>query len=160
MVPGEHVSSPLRISPKTLAWNPSNVPFLAGQPLPSDKQPMPSLRCPHETGETPWFHSRASLLLHPSFPPCLVSFMAWREPCSWPRLYLFCCFLNLNSDRPPQKDSVFGLKPVSGRSRILAARPFRGSRLIATPPPFLGSLILLAVADFYILVLAGFRSYS
>lgn len=86
----------------------------------------------------------------------LPRFLSRREPCSQPHLYLFCFLLNRNPDQPPQKASVVLLKPVSGRNGILTARPFRGAGSSPPPPPVLGSLVLLAVADFYISVLAGF----
>ena len=61
-----------------------------------------------------------------------------------------------NPNRPPQKDSMALLKPVSGRNGILTAGRSGGSGSSPPPPPVLGSLILLAVADLYISVLAGF----
>lgn len=116
------------------------------------------LSSPHETGEIP-----VHFCLPPptSFFPSLPRFLlAKREPCSWPRprLHLFC-FL-LNPSRPPQKVSVVLLKPASGRSGILAARPFRGSRLIAISTPISWKPYFAGCGGFLYFSLSRFLSYS
>lgn len=130
-----------------------------GRPNPTFRPTaMPPLSCPHEMGETPCSFP----CLSSSYTPlCLpLSFPLGSEPCSWPRLYLSLLLAESKSKsksiRSERKTLVL-LKPVSGRSGILAARPFKGSRLIATSTPFSWKpYFLLAVADFYSLVLAGF----
>lgn len=95
------------------------------------------------------------LLLNPSFPHSSFPF-CWK-PCPWPRLYLFCFLLNPSPNRSPQKKLSGSAKTGWWPKRDSCSRALRGNRLTATSTPFSWTpYFLSAVADFYILVLAGF----
>lgn len=134
-------------------WKLANVPIPGGQAqLPLRQIADYPFELPTENARDCPMHSYVYLLLlHLSF--FLPSFLsALFLATSVPFLFL----AESNPNWPPQKDSMALLKPVSGRNCIPTAGRSGGSGSSPLPPPVLGSLILLAVADLYISVLAGF----
>lgn len=130
---------------------PPKGPF-PGRPNPTFPR---TAEAPLRNGRDSPVHSRVPLLLHPSFSPSLVSFLL--EALFLATSVFFLLVTKSKSKSTPSKRSSGSVKTGRGPKRDSCRQALRGGAGSSPlPPVFLDAWFLLAVADFYILVLAGF----